>query len=105
MSDEIVYVCNRCGETFSLEEGRTLHLEEGDITLCPNCRSDDIEEGERCKVCREIHYTFDLSHGVCKDCFADAVDAYKSCLNSLMGWEKEVLEDEYGNIDITEMEE
>ena len=63
MSDEIVYVCNRCGETFSLEEGRTLHLEEGDITLCPNCRSDDIEEGERCKVCRGIHYTFDLSHG------------------------------------------
>ena len=102
MSDEVVYVCNRCGETFSLEEGRTLHREEGDITLCPNCRSDDIEEGERCKVCREIHYTFDLSHGVCKDCFADAVEAYKACLRSLMGWEKEVLEDEYGAIDVTE---
>lgn len=102
MMDEIVFVCNKCGETFTLEEGRTQHYEEGDITVCPNCGSDDIEEGERCKVCRGIHYTFDIKHGVCKDCFADAVDAYKSCLRSLMGWEREVLEDEYGNIDITE---
>lgn len=102
---DIVYVCNRRGETFSLDEGRTLHFEEGDITACPNCGSDDIEEGKRCKVCREIHYTFDLSHGVCKDCFADAVESYKSCLNYLMPWEREVLEDEYGNIDITEREE
>lgn len=100
--DEIVYVCNRCGETFSLEEGYCQHYEEGDITLCPNCRSDDIEEGARCKVCRTIHYSFDLNHGVCKECFADAVSAYKSCLSSLMPWEVEVLNDEYGNIDITE---
>lgn len=102
--DEIVYVCNRCGETFSLEEGHRQHYEEGDITLCPNCRSDDIEEGARCKVCREIHYTYELNHGVCKDCFQDAVESYKACLRSLMGWEKEVLEDEYGEIDVTERE-
>ena len=105
MSDEIVCVCNRCGETFSLEEGRTLHLEEGDITLCPNCWSDDIEEGARCKVCRDIHYTYDLENGFCKGCFQDAVDAYKSCLRSLMGWEVEALESRYGTIDITEREE
>ena len=100
--DEIVYVCNKCGETFSLEEGRTQHYEEGDITLCPNCRSDDIEEGERCKICREIHYPWELRHGVCEDCFADAISSYKSCINYLMPWEREVLEDEYGTIDITE---
>lgn len=102
--DEIVYVCNKCGETFSLEEGRTQHYEEGDITLCPNCRSDDIEEGERCKICREIHYPWELRHGVCEDCFADAISSYKSCINYLMPWEREVLEDEYGTIDITEKE-
>ena len=99
---ETVYVCNRCGATFTLEEGRTKKFDDENITFCPECGSDDIEEGERCKVCREIHYTFDLSHGVCKDCFADAVESYKSCLNYLMPWEREVLEDEYGNIDVTE---
>lgn len=99
---ETVYVCNRCGETFSLEEGYHQHYEEGDITLCPNCRSDDLEEGARCKVCREIHYEFDLMNGVCKDCFADAVESYKACLRSLMPWEKAVLEDEYGEIDVTQ---
>ncbi len=100
--DEIVYMCNRCGDPFALEEGKTLHTDEGDFTLCPNCGSDDIEEGERCKVCREIHYTFELKHGVCKECFADALSAWKSCINYLMPWEREVLEDEYGNLDITE---
>lgn len=99
---ETVYVCNRCGEAFPIEDSYVQRYEEGDILLCPNCRSDDIEEGARCKVCREIHYEFDLNHGVCKDCFADAVSAYKSCLNSLMGWEKAVLEDEYGEIDVTQ---
>lgn len=99
---ETVYVCNRCGETFPIEDSYVQRYEEGDILLCPNCRSDDIEEGARCKVCREIHYEFDLNHGVCKDCFADAVSAYKSCLNSLMPWEKAVLEDEYGEIDVTQ---
>lgn len=100
--DEIVYVCNRCGETFSLEEGKRLKTEEGLFTLCPNCGDDDIEEGERCKICREIHYPWKLKHGVCEDCFADAVSSYKSCINYLMPWEREVLEDEYGTIDITE---
>ena len=103
--DEIVYVCNRCGETFSLEEGKRLKTEEGLFTLCPNCGDDDIEEGERCKICREIHYPWELRHGVCEDCFADAISSYKSCINYLMPWEREVLEDEYGTIDITEREE
>lgn len=102
MSDEVVYVCNRCGETFALEDGKTLYTNAGNITICPSCFSSDIEEGERCKICREIHYTFDLKHGVCKSCFADAVESYKSCISYLMPWEREVLEDEYGTIDITE---
>ena len=101
---ETVYVCNRCGETFPIEDSYVQRYEEGDILLCPNCRSDDIEEGARCRVCREIHPTYELEYGICKDCFNDAVAAYKSCLNSLMPWEREVLECEYGNIDVTEKE-
>lgn len=100
--DEIVYVCNRCGETFSLEEGHRVNIDGENWTVCPSCRSDDIEEGARCKICRDIHFTFDLSHGVCKGCMQDAKDAYKSALESLMPWEKAVLTEEYGNIDITE---
>lgn len=102
MSEEIVYVCDRCGETFTLEESERWICDGDAVTVCPNCGSDDIEEGERCKVCREIHYTFDMISGVCKDCFADAVSSYKSCLSYLQPWEREVLEDQYGNIDITE---
>ena len=102
MMDEVVYVCNKCGETFSLEEGRTRHYEEGDITVCPNCGSDDIEEGEMCKVCREIDYPWKMKHGVCEHCFQDAVSAFKAILGYLQPWEREVLEAEYRNLDVTE---
>ena len=102
MSDEIVYICNKCGETFTLEEGKRLKTEEGLFTLCPNCGDDDIEEGEPCPVCKEIHYEWDFTGGVCKNCFADAVSAFKDCLGYLQPWEREALEDHYGNIDITE---
>ena len=102
MSEEVVYICWHCGDPFSLTEGRTLYTDEGNLTLCPNCGSSDIEEGKRCKICRDIHHEYELRSGVCKGCFEDAVSAYKSCLSSLMPWEREVLDDEYGNIDITE---
>lgn len=103
MSEEIVYMCNRCGDGFSLDDADRIYEDGQPVTTCPNCGSADIEEGARCKVCREIHYEFDLkSSGVCKDCFADAVSAWKSCISYLMPWEREVLEGEYGNIDITE---
>lgn len=102
MSDEIVFVCNRCGEGFSLQESDAYLIDGEKLTACPECGSFDVEEAARCKICREIHQTYKMKHGVCKGCFADAVDAYKSCLSSLMPWEKEVLEDEYGNIDVTE---
>lgn len=102
MSEEIVYICDRCGETFTLEEGHRQRTDEGNFTLCPNCRSCDIEEGERCPICKEIHYTWDFTGGVCKNCFNDAVSAFKACLDYLQPWQREALEDHYGNIDITE---
>lgn len=102
MSEEIVYICDRCGETFTLEEGHRQRTDEGNFTLCPNCRSCDIEEGYRCPICKEIHYTWDFTGGVCKNCFNDAVSAFKACLDYLQPWQREALEDHYGNIDITE---
>ena len=102
MSEEVVYICNRCGDPFSLTESRTLYTDEGNETLCPNCGSCDIEEGRRCKVCRDIHYESDITAGVCKSCFNDAISAWKSCIAYLQPWEREVLEYEFGNLDITE---
>ena len=100
--DDIVYVCDRCGDTFSLEESKRRWEDDQPITCCPNCGSADIEEGERCEVCREIHYPWKLRHGVCDSCFADAVSAFKACIDDLKPWEREVLEYEYGNLDVTE---
>ena len=101
--DEIVYSCNRCGDTFSLADAER-HCMDGEvITYCPSCGSTDFEEANRCKVCRCIQPLHKLKHsGTCDDCFKDAVEAYKVCLGYLQPWEKAVLEDEYGEIDITE---
>ena len=100
--DEIVYVCNRCDERFSLDESDHHYCDGEPITCCPECGSYDIEEAKRCKVCRGIYGVNEMRGEVCKGCFDDAVSAYKSCLSSLMPWEVEVLNDEYGNIDVTE---
>ena len=104
MRDEVVYICERCGEGFALEDGKTLYTNAGNITLCPNCLSSDIEEAVRCPICHEIRYEWKFTGGVCEDCFNDAVSAYKACLNYLQPWEREALDDHYGNIDVTEEE-
>ena len=101
MSDEIVYICDRCGEGFSQDEADRWFDDGEWLTACPNCGSCDHEEAKRCKVCREIVPEYEIRGGVCKGCFEDAVAAYKAALNSLT-WEREVLNYEYGNIDITE---
>lgn len=100
MSNEIVYVCNRCDYDFTLEESHRWTCDGDVVTVCPNCGSDDIDEAKRCPVCREI--VRQLRGGVCGHCFDDAVDAYKALFEYLTPWQKEALEDEYGTIDITE---
>ena len=100
--EEIVYKCNACGNGFSLEEGDHYEIDGERWTRCPSCWSDDIEEAVRCPVCRGIYWEHEMDGKVCKGCMSDAVDAYKSCLRSLMGWERDCLEDKYGEIDITE---
>ena len=100
--DEIVYICNRCGEKFSLEDGKSLYTDEGTFTLCPSCGSDDIEQGERCKICRQIVFPHEIKGGVCPECLSDAVASYERYLDYLQPWEREALDDYYGNIDVTE---
>jgi hypothetical protein len=43
-----------------------------------------------------------MKHGVCEHCFKDAVSAFKAVLEYLQPWEREVLEAEYRNLDVTE---
>ena len=102
MGDDIVYVCNRCGEGFALEDAARIYEDGLPVTACPNCFSADIEEGERCYVCRSIRYSWKLKHGVCKECFADAKSAWKDHIKSFTPWMRDVLEAEYTNLDVTE---
>ena len=102
MSEEVVYICNRCGDGFSLEESDHRYNDGEPITVCPSCGSYDIEEAKRCKACREIVPEYELTANVCKSCFNDAVSAWKSLIGSLQPWVKGVLEYEFGNLDITE---
>jgi hypothetical protein len=103
--DEPVFICDKCGCGFALSESDRWICDGDALTVCPNCGSADMEEGKRCKICREIHYPWKLRHGVCEACFADAVNSYRHLLDDLQPWEREVLEDEYGTIDITERDE
>lgn len=102
MTDETVYVCNVCGEGFSLEDSDTIYEDGLPVTACPNCRSADIEEGERCDVCREIYYPWKMKGGICEECFQDAKSAWKALLADFTPWMREALEYEYGNLDVTE---
>jgi hypothetical protein len=43
-----------------------------------------------------------MKGGVCPECFSDAVAAYKAYIDYLQPWEREALDDYYGNIDVTE---
>lgn len=102
MSEEIVYICDKCGERFSQDESKRRIFDGEAWTGCPNCGCIELEEAKRCKVCHEIVPEYELTSGVCKDCFNDAVSAWKSIIEYLQPWQREVLEDEYGNLDITE---
>ena len=102
MSEEVVYVCNSCGEGFSLYDSDHEYNDGEPVTVCPVCHSYDIEEGKRCMACQDIYYEYEITAGVCRDCFNDAVSAWKSCISYLKPWEREVLEYEFGSLDITE---
>lgn len=102
MTAERVYVCGHCGEPFSLDESGSVRMDGEDWTACPSCGSTYIEEAVRCPVCRQIVLEHKLRGGVCPECFRDAVDSYKTSIGYLQPWERDALEIEYGNIDITE---
>lgn len=99
-----MFICNSCEEVFETPYVADRGLGVF-VNLCPKCFSWGIEEVEQCPICRTYYYPHEKRGGVCKGCFQDAVDSYKSCIGYLMPWEREVLEDEYGTIDITERED
>lgn len=106
MTDDIWYVCNYCHETFTLEESDRYYFDGEFHTICPTCGSKNIEEAAQCKVCRGIYRKDKMRPtGVCEGCFKDAVEAYQTTLGYLMPWQKILLEDEFGEIDITKRED
>lgn len=96
-----VFMCN-CGTGFTLEESATIYEDGLPVTACPHCKSANIEEGDQCRVCGEIDWPWKMKHGVCEHCFKDAVSAWKALLADFTPWMREVLEYEYGNLDVTE---
>jgi DNA-directed RNA polymerase subunit RPC12/RpoP len=99
---DIVYICSDCGEKFALNECGVFNDNGEEISVCPSCGSHFIDEAKRCKVCREIYSEYTERGGVCAKCFEDALSAWKTCISYLQPWEREALDNEYGNIDITE---
>ena len=98
-----MFICNSCEEVFETPyvDDRGLGVT---VNLCPMCFSWGIQEAEQCPICRTYYYPHEKRGGVCEECFNDAVSAFKACIGTLT-WEREVLEDHYGNIDITERED
>lgn len=95
------YKCDRCGEGFALEDGKRVVLDGELWTACPNCGSQDLDEGEKCKLCGEIVYPWNIRGGVCPDCLTECIIAYRRKLNELEDSVTEVLTDVYGELDIT----
>lgn len=101
--EEIAYICDCCGERFTLEDGKHMNSDEGPYTLCPGCGSSDIEEAVICPVCRTIWFQFEMDDsGVCPECFKEAKEMYKSAIGSLQPWVRKALDRHYDNIDVTE---
>ena len=94
-----MWICNSCEEVFETPcvADRGLGVT---VNICPRCFSWGIQPLDQCPICRTYYYPHQKRGGVCKGCFEDAVAAYKAVLSSL-NWEKDVLTEEYGEIDIT----
>ena len=72
----MTYKCNSCGEVFNEDEMITVdeYVPYGDTcvacdylgaSLCPHCRSEEIEEAEQCTICGKWHTWHDE---ICKEC-------------------------------------
>ena len=70
-------ICLHCGHTFDTDEVVCKYYDRATGTYdreeCPNCVSEDIEEGMECCVCNEVHREEDMIGEVCKECFDKAV--------------------------------
>lgn len=71
------YICFQCGHTFGPEEIVEKYYDRATGTYereeCPNCGSDEIEEGMECCVCGEVHIEENMIGQVCNDCLNKSV--------------------------------
>jgi len=70
------YICLCCGHVFDEPTNRyNRRWSDSDDSepCCPNCGSDDIEEGMVCRICEEVRREEDMIGQVCKDCLNKSV--------------------------------
>lgn len=99
--DRIYYLCERCGEGFSLEDAARIYEDDQAVTACPNCGSANIEEAHRCRRCGDIVYPWNIRSGVCPECLTEAVLALRHKLDELPEDVREIINDEFGDPDVT----
>jgi DNA-directed RNA polymerase subunit RPC12/RpoP len=71
-----MYICLHCGHGFDEPTNRyNRRWSDSDDSepCCPNCGSEDIEEGMVCRICGEVHREEDMIGQVCKDCLDKSV--------------------------------
>lgn len=70
-------ICLHCGHEFDPEDIVSKYYDRATGTYdreeCPNCGSEDIEEGMVCRICEDVHREEDMIGAVCKECFDKAV--------------------------------
>lgn len=70
-------ICLQCGHTFGPEEIVEKYYDRATGTYdreeCPNCGSEEIEEGMECCVCGEVHREENMIGQVCNDCLNKSV--------------------------------
>lgn len=98
--DRVVYKCEDCGHGFDLEDGKLVYFDGEPLTVCPLCRSANLEEAEVCDHCGAIVYPWHRRNGLCRECRDEAKRAFREAWDGLDEWVREFLEDGYIEINI-----
>lgn len=83
-----MYKCKNCGHCFNEGEEKTRHERHNDyytetISVCPVCRSDEIEMCVYCKCCEDEFLKDELNrHGICKRCVENFIEDNKNDIST-----------------------